>query len=222
MNKIYYMLLFVMISGSLPLNAQIATYKKDGTDSIRVSRIYFNGDGTGKYSIGESRTTYDATNEVSLYDSTSIIKPHLKFEDEKFLLCLVKNYDLDGDGGISKDEASAITGVLDVKGNDIKSLAGIKYLVNITGLNCSSNKIDTLDLSANTKLQTAYVGNQSDANGANTVIVIKRGTLDKNVFPDLNVKGKANYMVKFVIDSGMDPGINSWSDDGRDDGGSAN
>ena len=222
MNKIYYMLLFVMISGSLPLNAQIATYKKDGTDSIRVSRIYFNGDGTGKYSIGESRTTYDATNEVSLYDSISIMKPHLKFEDEKFLLCLVKNYDLDGDGGISKDEASAITGVLDVKGNDIKSLAGIKYLVNITGLNCSSNKIDTLDLSANTKLQTAYVGNQSDANGANTVIVIKRGTLDKNVFPDLNVKGKANYMVKFVIDSGMDPGINSWSDDGRDDGGSAN
>ena len=222
MNKIYYMLLFVMISGSLPLNAQIATYKKDGTDSIRVSRIYFNGDGTGKYSIGESRTTYDATNEVSLYDSISIMKPHLKFEDEKFLLCLVKNYDLDGDGGISKDEASAITGVLDVKGNDIKSLAGIKYLVNITGLNCSSNKIDTLDLSANTKLQTAYVGNQSDANGANTAIVIKRGTLDKNVFPDLNVKGKANYMVKFVIDSGMDPGINSWSDDGRDDGGSAN
>jgi len=222
MNKIYYMLLFVMISGSLPLNAQIATYKKDGTDSIRVSRIYFNGDGTGKYSIGESRTTYDATNEVSLYDSISIMKPHLKFEDEKFLLCLVKNYDLDGDGGISKDEASAITGVLDVKGNDIKSLAGIKYLVNITGLNCSSNKIDTLDLSANTKLQTAYVGNQSDANGVNTVIVIKRGTLDKNVFPDLNVKGKANYMVKFVIDSGMDPGINSWSDDGRDDGGSAN
>jgi hypothetical protein len=243
MEKRHFCTLLLALLAMLPVTAQISTFKKDGTNVIHtVERMYFNDNGSGLFSIAESQTAYSASDEVSLYDSLSIHKPHLTIPDAIFKAYLIAHYDSDADGGISIDEAKAVTGALSVRGLGITTLDGIQYFTNITSLDCGANKLDTLNLtsdtlltsltcdanhivslnlSRNTKLTAAYVGNQTNAAGTATKITINKGTLVTSVFPDLNVQGKANYMVKFTTTDGFSPGIGGWDDSGGDDGGSA-
>lgn len=75
--------------------------------------------------------------------------------DVNFKAVLLESYDANGDGGISPDEAAAITS-LDVSTTipKIKSLEGVEYFFNLTSLDCSYNKITSLNLASNTKLTT--------------------------------------------------------------------
>ena len=61
--------------------------------------------------------------------------------------------DTNGDGEISVSEAQAFTGTLQISNWAISDLTGIEYFTNITGLNCESNKLTTLNISNNTLLQ---------------------------------------------------------------------
>ena len=72
--------------------------------------------------------------------------------DENFKRELVQSYDKNSDKEISISEALSCEW-LSVGNKNIKSLKGIEYFENITFLNCQNNKITSLDLSKNTKLE---------------------------------------------------------------------
>ena len=96
-------------------------------------------------------------------------KENIIFEDANFKAYLVANFDTDGDGEISKEEALAITKII-VGTKDIESLAGIEHMANLTDLRCEGpwsifepeedpeGKLKTLDVSKNVNLTILYCG----------------------------------------------------------------
>ena len=95
-------------------------------------------------------------------------KENIIFEDANFKAYLVANFDTDGDGEISKEEALAITKKI-VGTKDIESLAGIEHMANLTELRCEGpwsifepeenpGKLKTLDVSKNVNLTILYCG----------------------------------------------------------------
>ena len=77
------------------------------------------------------------------------------FTDVNFQKWLQDSSNLNGIGadGILTDEELASVRSINVSAQGIKSLAGIDRFPNLRALNCSNNQLETLDLSANTKLQ---------------------------------------------------------------------
>ena len=75
--------------------------------------------------------------------------------DANFKTALLAEYDANSDGEISPDEAEAVT-AMDISGTipQITSLEGIEYFTNLVSLDCSYNKIKSLNLASNTKLTT--------------------------------------------------------------------
>ena len=96
-------------------------------------------------------------------------KENIIFEDANFKAYLVANFDTDGDGEISKEEALAITKII-VGTKDIESLAGIEHMANLTELRCEGpwsifepeedpeGKLKSLDVSKNVNLTILYCG----------------------------------------------------------------
>ena len=96
-------------------------------------------------------------------------KENIIFEDANFKAYLVANFDTDGDGEISKEEALAITKII-VGTKDIESLAGIEHMANLTELRCEGpwsffepeedpeGKLKILDVSKNVNLTILYCG----------------------------------------------------------------
>ena len=96
-------------------------------------------------------------------------KENIIFEDANFKAYLVANFDTDGDGEISKEEALAITKII-VGTKDIELLAGIEHMANLTELRCEGpwsifepeedpeGKLKTLDVSKNVNLTILYCG----------------------------------------------------------------
>ena len=96
-------------------------------------------------------------------------KENIIFADANFKAYLVANFDTDGDGEISKEEALAITKII-VGTKDIESLAGIEHMANLTELRCEGpwsffepeedpeGKLKTLDVSKNVNLTILYCG----------------------------------------------------------------
>ena len=96
-------------------------------------------------------------------------KENIIFEDANFKAYLVANFDTDGDGEISKEEALAITEII-VGTKDIESLAGIEHMANLTELRCEGpwsffepevdpeGKLKALDVSKNVNLTILYCG----------------------------------------------------------------
>ena len=88
--------------------------------------------------------------------------------DQAFLTALIElGVDTDGDGIISSSEAEAVI-KLDIRGlymqgeeyfqRNIASLEGIEAFVNIEDLNCSFNRLNTLDVSKNIHLKKLDCG----------------------------------------------------------------
>lgn len=78
----------------------------------------------------------------------------IEIPDEVFRAFCISAFDADHDGGITPEEAAAVT-VMNLKGlsGTVKSLKGIEYFVNLTDLTLTQCNLGTIDLSANTKLQ---------------------------------------------------------------------
>ncbi len=90
------------------------------------------------------------------FSGTPTAPNNIVFEDENFknaLLSSSYNPDTNGDNEISYDEASAMT-YMSVEGNNISSMAEIKYFTNLVYINCWDNNLTELDLSNNTQLTT--------------------------------------------------------------------
>ena len=75
-----------------------------------------------------------------------------KIEDAVFLKYCCDNFDTNNDGIISMQEAAAVK-IIYCEGAGITSLKGIEYFTAITRLNCTNNRISSLDISKNTQLE---------------------------------------------------------------------
>ncbi len=97
--------------------------------------------------VSEGYPTLDFDGDPS--DAT--VSNNITFEDSTFESALVSSFDTDGDGGISYDEASAVTAI-SLYSAGISSLAGIEYFTNLKSLICWDNNLSQLDVSKNTEL----------------------------------------------------------------------
>ena len=79
------------------------------------------------------------------------------FPDAVFRGYIAENADTDKDSLLSESEIAGVTG-LDVSGMGIQDLRGIGYFTALESLDCSDNELTSLDLSANTALQTLDAG----------------------------------------------------------------
>lgn len=127
-------------------------------------------------------------------------KENIIFEDANFKAYLVANFDTDGDGEISYEEALAIT-MIDVDTDNIESLAGIEHMANLTELNCEGpfvmsgyepeegrGKLKTLDVSKNTKLTKIYCGfNQFSSLDLTSNVLLERLRCAGNDLNNLDV-----------------------------------
>ena len=77
----------------------------------------------------------------------------IDFPDPHFKEYLVSQFDDDGDGEISVDDALGVT-TLVVVGRQIENLSGIEYFANLHTLDCSYNKLSILDVRNNLRLRT--------------------------------------------------------------------
>ena len=80
------------------------------------------------------------------------------FPDEAFRAYVSENIDVSHDGNLSEGEINSVT-TMDVSGLGIRSLQGMEYFTALESLDCSDNELTSLDLSANTKLQSLNAEN---------------------------------------------------------------
>lgn len=127
-------------------------------------------------------------------------KDNIVFEDANFKAYMIKNFDTDGDGEISYEEALAIT-MIDVDTDNIESLTGIEHMANLTELNCEGpfvmsgyepeegrGKLKTLDVSKNTKLTKLYCGfNQFSSLDLTSNVLLERLRCAGNDLNNLDV-----------------------------------
>src|SRR5688572_27138744 len=81
---------------------------------------------------------------------------NVNFSDRRFKTLLLANDSINTDSNkreISALEALSFKGTIDVSGNKIRSLQGIEAFVNLKKLICSANKLTSLDLSKNSRLE---------------------------------------------------------------------
>ena len=116
-------------------------------------------DSRNNKSLGKIKLAKDQTIQDLLYDqSTTVLeypapeKKVVNIPDAKFKAFLVGLFDADKDGEISEDEA---LGIKEIKcyQKDISSLTGLSSFTNLEILDCSGNKLTTIDLSGNLKLR---------------------------------------------------------------------
>ena len=75
----------------------------------------------------------------------------VEFKDAYFKAYCVKNFDKNGDGEISYDEALKVSEIF-CSFKTINSLSGIEFFRNLTLLDCTGNQLTSIDLSSNTTL----------------------------------------------------------------------
>lgn len=93
--------------------------------------------------------------EISLTQASKDVSNYVDIPDDNFRNYILTNFDADGDGRLSRQEAETITSI-DCRNLSISSIAGVRQMTNLTDLNCAYNTItDALDLSGLTKLRTA-------------------------------------------------------------------
>ena len=80
------------------------------------------------------------------------------FPDNEFKWYVFYNIDTDQDGYLYEDEIDAVT-ELNLKDKYIYSLVGIEYFTSLEKLDCSSEHLTSLDLSANTELKELNCSN---------------------------------------------------------------
>lgn len=108
--------------------------------------------------VGKGKTTIAAKNsagDISGSCTVTVNEVVVSFiEDENFNAALleIEGVDSNKDSVISELEAQSFAGSIDVSSKNISNLKGLEKFVNITGLNCSKNKLTTLDVSKNTAL----------------------------------------------------------------------
>ena len=111
----------------------------------------------------------------------------ISFGDPAFKTYCVENFDTDGDGEITEDEAKAVTAI-NASMLNITSLVGIEYFSNLESIDVSFNKLETLDLSHSPKLTEVLVnGNKLQTLNLSGLADIETLDCSNNKLTALNV-----------------------------------
>lgn len=133
-------------------NMEFSELGKDGRFTIELPDL----DPGAKYIFRAFADNGVTGNRISYSDGLSIKCDSIsviEIPDANFKAYCVENYDKDGDGEISMEEAYDITYV-DVEGRPIRTLAGMEYFKNLKFLDCSNcTELEYLDVSENTALE---------------------------------------------------------------------
>ena len=112
---------------------------------------------TAKSWVGVSGYSY-GDNMTNLYfeypqaaDINAIAINRLHFPDANFRSYITLNIDNNSDGYLSAAEIGKV-GILSISNKGISNLKGIEFFTELYDLNCSNNKLTSLDLSANPKI----------------------------------------------------------------------
>ena len=109
------------------------------------------------------------------------------FPDAAFRGYIAGNADTDKDSLLSESEIAGVTG-LDVSGMGIQDLRGIGYFTALQSLDCSDNALTSLDLSANTALQTLNAGgNRLD------IVLDENNAFDVSTLPGFNMAKASDW-----------------------------
>lgn len=134
-------------------NMEFSELGKDGRFTIELPDL----DPGAKYIFRAFADNGVTGNRISYSDGLSIKCDSIsviEIPDANFKAYCVENYDKDGDGEISMEEAYDITYV-DVEGRPIRTLAGMEYFKNLKFLDCSTcTELEYLDVSENTALES--------------------------------------------------------------------
>lgn len=121
--------------------------------------------------------------------------PYVYFEDLSLKEILLNNFSINNnkDNEITFIEALNFNDYIDVFNKGINSLVGLEKFENITGLNCSKNQIQNIDLSKNLKLQFLNCGNNllSEIN-LEQHIVLKRLDIRNTKISELDITNNIN------------------------------
>ncbi|HRG59613.1 MAG TPA: PKD domain-containing protein [Bacteroidia bacterium] len=134
----------------------------------------------------------------------------INIPDANFKNALLNNSTINtnGNGEIECSEAAAYNGVIFVQGSNISDLTGIESFTNITQLNCSSNQINSVDLSALTSVN--FINFQSNnltaivlpvSTSLNEVLVANNqlGSIDLNGISYLTYLDCANNLLSSLM-----------------------
>ena len=152
---------------------------------------------TYRYATGYSGSSEDAILQSVVFslmaDRDPSVAPEriVSIDEEHFPDSVFRQYitaaDLDADHWLDEDEIAGVTG-LDVSGMGIQDLRGIGYFTALESLDCSDNALTSLDLSANTALQTL------DASGNRLDIVLDEdNTFDVSSLPGFDMAKASNW-----------------------------
>ena len=116
----------------------------------------------GWYSDEALTSAYDfntpVTGSITLYAKWGIPVNGTTFPDSNFRDLVSADFDKNSDGFLSAAEIGAVTDIR-CRWRCIASLKGIEYFTSLQTLDCYSNQLTSLDLSANTALTTLNCGN---------------------------------------------------------------
>ena len=116
----------------------------------------------GWYSDEALTSAYDfntpVTGNITLYAKWGIPVNGTTFPDSNFRDLVSADFDKNSDGFLSAAEIGAVTDIR-CRWQCIASLKGIEYFTSLQTLDCYSNQLTSLDLSANTALTTLNCGN---------------------------------------------------------------
>ena len=166
----------------------------DRTVSLQIAENSASGARTGKVTV--SAPALGMSQEVTI---VQVGQGDIYIQDEALRGVLLAKFDTDGDGLLSKEECEAVEylGLLstdDPSVDDIQSLQGIEYFVNLSVLEIrkgTQGKVGgTVDLSANTKLWGLYMDRCSmdvldirTCKNLRTISLTSAGNLKEVVFP---------------------------------------
>jgi len=146
---------------------------------------------------------------------------NIHFNDSVLKAALVSDVELNtnSDNEISEDEALLFTGTLDLSNLGLEYL-NVDYFENITGLNCTGNNLDALDVSKNTSLLTlgCSKNNLTELDLSNNVALKTLGCYDNKITSldlssNINLQGLdcgGNHLTSLDIRNGnnMNMGVN--------------
>lgn len=161
-----------------------ATENEDTTE--RTATITF----TNKENyITETVLVTQSGMKEDIYDKDIPENMSVAFPDPNFREYVLANFDTDGNGIISKEEALSVTNI-NVTYYKIATLDGVQYFTNLEYLDCSDNQLVDIDMSHNTKLITLLCDrNKLTSLDVSGHIALKELSCSDNKLISLNISG---------------------------------
>ena len=139
------------------------------------------------------KVVYKAGADTVKITVTQKVWDAIDIPDANFKAALVAQFDKDGDGEIGKAEAEAVTQI-SVSGKNIASLEGLKNFSNLVQLDCSYNKLSTIDLSGNPKLITLSIAHNSFTRIDLSKVSLSTFVCFDNNLSSLDLSGQTNLL----------------------------